>query len=71
MTKCDFCEEPYDVAERRVVALPNAAKDTLTAVMWGCGGCSESANLPTAESLANKVENGEEVNGRRYMWHSL
>ena len=58
MDKCDFCEAEYFQQDRRVVALPRPSDPTeLCAVMWGCGKCPHTQELPTAVEVYYSVEN--------------
>ena len=67
METCDFCGREYDVALRRVVAMPRPSDPTeLVATMWGCGRCDESSHLPFASDLVHRVETGQSVDGRHY-----
>ena len=59
-TTCDFCDTRFPVSERRVVALPRPSDPSeLVAVMWGCGSCEHSRDLPTPVEIEQQVESGE------------
>lgn len=59
-TSCDFCDTEYDMGDRKVLTqIQPSSPDTLVGVMWGCGSCDESRDLPTPFELEMQVERGE------------
>jgi hypothetical protein len=68
-TECDFCGEIFQIPDRRVVALPRPSNPLeICAVMWGCGRCEDSAELPTATHVENTVIETQTWNGERALW---
>lgn len=60
MTTCDFCFTTFPAHERTVAAMTRPSDPTeLCAVMWGCGECESSKDLPTPASLETQLEAGE------------
>jgi len=60
MTTCDFCFTTFPAHERTVVAMPRPSDPSeLCAVMWGCGKCPNSKELPTPARIERMVANGE------------
>lgn len=60
MTECDFCFAQFPEHERTVAATPRPSDPSeLCAVMWGCGKCEHSKELPTPAALERQLEAGE------------
>ena len=66
---CDFCEVRHPMDLRHVVALPRPSDpDELVAVMWGCGACKESTDLPLASDIFDAIDASGEWQGTAYLW---
>lgn len=57
MIDCDFCEASFPYADRRVVAMKRPSDPTsMCPVMWGCGACDASKDLPTDREVSDHIE---------------
>ena len=69
---CDFCEVTHPMDDRHVVALPRPSdQDELVAVMWGCGACEESTDLPKASAIFDAVDASGMWQGTAYLWVTI
>ena len=69
MTYCDRCEIEFKMEERHVSALPRPSNPSeIVAVLWYCPECGKKDGLPTAKEIVEAVEEGKEVNGRKYLF---
>ena len=69
MTECDFCYAEFDIDTRRVVTQARPSSPTeLVAILWGCGNCDESKDLPTAEAVITAVEDTGEWAGESFLF---
>ena len=66
---CDFCQAAHPHYDRVVVALPRPSDpDELVAVMWGCGLCEASIDLPSATEVIKAVTDTEMWQGTAYLF---
>ena len=71
-TECDFCGAEFPYGKRHVVALPRPTNPAeLVAVLWGCGQCVESAQLPTAVEVHDSVVDTGQWQGQPYLFVTL
>ena len=67
--ECDFCSRSHPHHDRVVVAMPRPSDPAeLVAVMWGCGNCESSFELPSANSIFDAVEETGEWAGTPYLF---
>ncbi len=71
-TTCDFCEVRIPYRTRRVVLQQRPSNaDEIVAVMYGCGACSESKDLPTANAVIDAIDKTGMWEGKKYLWYTL
>ena len=67
---CDICDEEFPYSERWCNPQPRPSDPTeCVATMWVCKDCAwdEDMWMP-AEEVIDRIENGKEVLGRRYLF---
>jgi hypothetical protein len=59
LSTCDFCNARFSTHARTIAAIPRPSDPSeLCAVMWGCGECEHSRDLPTPAQLEEQLETG-------------
>ena len=67
--ECDFCSAEFDIDTRRVAVQARPSDPTeLVAILWGCGDCKGSKELPTAEAVMTAVVDTGKWEGQPFLF---